>query len=582
MAIQEARGRGNNRNVCGEKVIFMDLFNEPSLNPFTRSKNSAPKPSPLEAVISKTRPRMLPPKDPHEEKKHLQQHQAMMKKAKKLEAKKEREFHRRKEEKDKKMAQAVRLWEHDILKNWDIRRKDLRTRELWLQGLPPRCRKRVWILAIGNDLKLSKETFASSIKRIPHTTAPAKRHSDEGQSDNHILEHQRSSEWERDEIVEENSQEPEELYDLRRVRRTSSLNVLHEDPSEKVNYPESLYEQPHVTDSDGGEAVVVGVAAGSEDNDEKEEGRRAMEIEGANISASILDSGQHSSLDGDRDEDDDNDDVRVTDDDITSSDDDTSSDFSADMPFEESAATTYLSKAIDEDIIRTLPSLCVFQPDGPLFNSLRKVLHAYARQREDGSYSRGASFIAGMLLLNMNSQETFIALGNLIHRSSVLSALYSSNEQRVRGYFKIFNVAFAENLPKLYLHFKNLSLTPEHYLLDWFMTIFASILPLHLSTRLWDIFLLEGDIILFKAGLAVLKYLEPLLWGGSFGETVRILNRGFVGEERGEEAKAALAVSGHITESDQDNFFNEVLGRNGLQLDRFKFRELVAAHVLTR
>lgn len=185
-----------------------------------------------------------------------------------------------------------------------------------------------------------------------------------------------------------------------------------------------------------------------------------------------------------------------------------------------------------------------------------------------------------MLLLNMGSQDAFVALVNLIHNSRVLSALYGSNEQQVRGYFKIFNVVFAENLPKLYLHFKNLSLTPDHYLPDWFMTIFSSIIPLELSARLWDIFLLEGDIILFKTGLAVLKYLEPLLWGGNFGETVRVLSMGFVGEERGEEVKAALAVSGHITTQDQqDEFFNEVLGRNGIQLDRMKFRELVATHV---
>ena len=187
-----------------------------------------------------------------------------------------------------------------------------------------------------------------------------------------------------------------------------------------------------------------------------------------------------------------------------------------------------------------------------------------------------------MLLLNMSTEETMIALPNLIRKSGVLSALYDGDEQRVRGYFKIFNIGFAENLPKLYLHFKNLSLTPDHYLPDWFMTIFSSIVPLELSSWLWDIFLLEGDIILFKTGLAVLKYLEPLLWGGNFGETARILNMGFIGEERGQEVKAALAVSGHITEGDEEQFFNEVLGRNGIQFDRLKFRELLAVHVLTK
>lgn len=179
----------------------------------------------------------------------------------------------------------------------------------------------------------------------------------------------------------------------------------------------------------------------------------------------------------------------------------------------------------------------------------------------------------------MNGQETFTSLVNMISNSDVLSALYNSDEKKIQGFFKVFNVIFAENLPKLYLHFKNLTLTPENYLPDWFMTVFASIIPLELSSRLWDIYLLHGDIILFRTGLVVLKYLEPLLWGGGFSETVKILNMGFIGEHRGEEVKAALAVSGHITEGDEDPFFDEILGRKGVHLDETRFKELLGAHM---
>lgn len=167
----------------------------------------------------------------------------------------------------------------------------------------------------------------------------------------------------------------------------------------------------------------------------------------------------------------------------------------------------------------------------------------------------------------------------MISHSPVLSALYNSDEKRIKGYFKIFNVIFAENLPKLYLHFKSLTLTPENYLPDWFMTIFASIIPLELSSRLWDIYLLYGDIVLFRTGVVVLKYLEPLLWGSGFSETVKILNRGFIGEHRGEEVKAALAVSGNIVENGEDPFFDEVLGRRGIYFDETRFNELLNAHM---
>lgn len=34
-------------------------------------------------------------------------------------------------------------------------------------------------------------------------------------------------------------------------------------------------------------------------------------------------------------------------------------------------------------------------------------------------------------------------------------------------YFAAFEVFFEENLPKLFLHFKSYSLTPDIYLIDW-------------------------------------------------------------------------------------------------------------------
>lgn len=38
-----------------------------------------------------------------------------------LEAKKAKENHRRKEEKDKKLSQAIHTWEHDILPHWQTK-----------------------------------------------------------------------------------------------------------------------------------------------------------------------------------------------------------------------------------------------------------------------------------------------------------------------------------------------------------------------------------------------------------------------------------------------------------------------------
>lgn len=75
------------------------------------------------------------------------------------------------------MLQDVKTWEEEILPNWQakcvhnayhylvwlhginkilIRRQEKKTKDLWMKGLPPRCRGKVWTLAIGNSLNIPK------------------------------------------------------------------------------------------------------------------------------------------------------------------------------------------------------------------------------------------------------------------------------------------------------------------------------------------------------------------------------------------------------------------------------------------
>ncbi|KAI0466933.1 hypothetical protein F4859DRAFT_281676 [Xylaria cf. heliscus] len=118
-----------------------------------------------EAVLSRTRPSWLPPKDPAEEKKHLKEYQRMM--ASSIEADKKREAARRDKEKieAKTASDCIRAWEEDVLKRWDVAIREERTRALWWKGIPPRVRGAVWSRAIGNNLGLTATSFQAALSR---------------------------------------------------------------------------------------------------------------------------------------------------------------------------------------------------------------------------------------------------------------------------------------------------------------------------------------------------------------------------------------------------------------------------------
>lgn len=59
------------------------------------------------------------------------------------------------------------------------------------------------------------------------------------------------------------------------------------------------------------------------------------------------------------------------------------------------------------------------------------------------------------------------------------------------AYYK-FLTLMKKFLPKLHQHLLDEMVTPNLYAIPWFMTIFATNMPLELTLRIWDIFFIEG------------------------------------------------------------------------------------------
>ncbi|KAI7904348.1 uncharacterized protein BX663DRAFT_432112 [Cokeromyces recurvatus] len=292
--------------------------------------------------------RMLPPKDPQEEKKHLQEYETMMKKAKKIEARKKKEMDRKKEEKDKKLSHAIYIWENEIIPNWKKSLKERRTVTLWDQGIPPRCRKKVWKLRIGNQLNITKATFSESIHRLPLHSNYTKKTNDYYQlhgepmpiivNEPTIYDHNESS-----------------LYSLRRQRRTSSLDVLREaegvtstvdttddEVSEKKT---NITSHPQSSSSTYSFTTVTNTSETSSQHEEQHQHQHQQQQQST---GTILDTDEDTNYTSSDEEEDP---------DLVLSEDEHQKMLLNNDP----TMINFLNKAIDEDILRTLPSLCVFQ-----------------------------------------------------------------------------------------------------------------------------------------------------------------------------------------------------------------------------
>uniref|UniRef100_A0A7M4E615 TBC1 domain family member 14 n=1 Tax=Crocodylus porosus TaxID=8502 RepID=A0A7M4E615_CROPO len=176
------------------------------------------------------------------------------------------------------------------------------------------------------------------------------------------------------------------------------------------------------------------------------------------------------------------------------------------------------------DISRTFPNLCIFQQGGPYHDTLHSILGAYTCYRPDVGYVQGMSFIAAVLILNLDTADAFIAFSNLLNKPCQM-AFFRVDHGLMLTYFAAFEVFFEENLPKLFAHFKKNNLTPDIYLIDWIFTLYSKSLPLDLACRVWDVFCRDGEEFLFRTALGILKLFEDILTKMDFIHIAQFLTK---------------------------------------------------------
>lgn len=67
--------------------------------------------------------------------------------------------------KEKRMVEVRTIWEKEIFPNWDSLKRTKRVRELWIEGLPPVIRGKVWSYAFGNRNSLTKELYVIMVEK---------------------------------------------------------------------------------------------------------------------------------------------------------------------------------------------------------------------------------------------------------------------------------------------------------------------------------------------------------------------------------------------------------------------------------
>lgn len=170
-------------------------------------------------------------------------------------------------------------------------------------------------------------------------------------------------------------------------------------------------------------------------------------------------------------------------------------------------------KAISLDLPRTFPELSFFHAEGSHYeHALRDILEAFLYLKPEVGYSQGMSFVAAVLLLYMDPYEAFACFANMLLYKSCFLHFFRIKMPEVRCYLMVHERLLAEEMPALHLHFKRYDIEPDLYMINWVMSLYCRALPLDLVTRIWDLYVVDGDVAIFRAALGILRmFMSKLL-----------------------------------------------------------------------
>jgi hypothetical protein len=160
-----------------------------------------------------------------------------------------------------------------------------------------------------------------------------------------------------------------------------------------------------------------------------------------------------------------------------------------------------------------------------IMNESYNILRIFFLMRSDLVYKKSIiPLIYVFLMVDENEYNAFCNVYNLICNSDIIK-FYIGDEDYINKNVALFSDLVKKYLPKINEHFTNLEIEHELYFIPWITEIFSSSMSYKLLLRVLDLYLVNGEYILFQVGLSILSLQEDDLLDLAISEIFKLLNR---------------------------------------------------------
>jgi hypothetical protein len=165
-------------------------------------------------------------------------------------------------------------------------------------------------------------------------------------------------------------------------------------------------------------------------------------------------------------------------------------------------------EVIIRDLHRTFPKNMIFNTKlGEGQRSLFRILMCFSAYNRSTGYVQGMGFLAAFFLSYMDEENSFWML-YCIFKKYRLEEVYLKDFPGLKKRFYVFLKLVEKFMPKIYKKLIEKEAYPTMYASQWFFTLYTNCLPFELLVRIFDCYLLEGEKIIYRTALAIMKVNE--------------------------------------------------------------------------
>lgn len=202
-----------------------------------------------------------------------------------------------------------------------------------------------------------------------------------------------------------------------------------------------------------------------------------------------------------------------------------------------SSLTAGWTKKIARDLDRTYTDTPFFTTKGRHTVTNREILshilHAYACMDSSVGYCQGMNYVAAAIMMTLHPVDTAAGalFGDIRWQQNAFWLFYIVLKDSrsmfcpgVPGFIhstQTFGALLPHVLPKLHAHFTKHGVRVDMFAQCWFLGLFCyPLIPLSLTQRIWDAYLVDGFGVFHRAGLAALQLRETELLSLDSEETL--------------------------------------------------------------